>query len=144
MTVLWWLNQTASFGLTLSGPVLLSDLISLPSHSQLLWLLLFSPPSRVRLLATPWTAACQASLFFSSPQSLLRFMCIESVTPSDYLILCRPLLPRPHSFPASGCFPSSQLFTSGGQASGAAASASVFPINIQDWFPLGLTGLISL
>ena len=47
-------------------------------------------------------------------------------------------------FPASGAFPTSQLFTSGGQSIGASASASVFPMNIQDWFPLGLTGLISL
>ena len=48
------------------------------------------------------------------------------------------------SFPASGSFPMNQLFTSGGQSIGASASASVFPINIQGWFPLGLTGLISL
>ena len=48
------------------------------------------------------------------------------------------------SFPASGSFPMSQLFTSGGQSIGASTSASVLPINIQSWFPLGLTGLISL
>ena len=48
------------------------------------------------------------------------------------------------SFPASGTFPVSQLFASGGQTIGASASASVLPMNIQDWFPLGLTGLISL
>ena len=48
------------------------------------------------------------------------------------------------SFPASRSFPMSWLFTSGGQSIGASASASVLPMNIQDWFPLGLTGLISL
>ena len=48
------------------------------------------------------------------------------------------------SFPVSGSFPMSQLFTSGDQSTGASASASVFPVNIQDWFPLGLTGWISL
>ena len=48
------------------------------------------------------------------------------------------------SFPASGCFPMSWLFTTGGQSIGASASASVLPMNIQDWFPLGLTGWISL
>ena len=48
------------------------------------------------------------------------------------------------SFPASGCFPISQFFASGGQSIGASASASVLPMNIQDCFPLGLTGLISL
>ena len=55
-----------------------------------------------------------------------------------------PFSSCPHSFPASGSFPVSRLFTSGGQRIGASASASVLPMNIQDWFPLGLTGLISL
>ena len=50
----------------------------------------------------------------------------------------------PQSFPASGSFPRSWLFTSGGHSTGASALASVLPVNIQDWFPLGLTGLISL
>ena len=53
-----------------------------------------------------------------------------------------PFSSCPQSFPALGSFPMSQLFTSGGQCIG--ASASVLPMNIQDWFPLGLTGLISL
>ena len=48
------------------------------------------------------------------------------------------------SFPASGSFPMSQFFTSGGQTIEVSASASVFPMNIQDWIPLGLIGLISL
>ena len=55
-----------------------------------------------------------------------------------------PFSSYPQSFPASGSFPMSQLFTSGGQSIGASASASVLPMNIQDLFPLGLTGLISL
>ena len=57
-----------------------------------------------------------------------------------------PLIPFSclQSFPASGYFPMSQFFASGGQSMGASASASVLPMNIQDWFPLGLTGLISL
>ena len=49
----------------------------------------------------------------------------------------------PESFPASGSFPVSQLFASGGQSIGASASVSVLPMNVQGWFPLGLTGLIS-
>ena len=48
------------------------------------------------------------------------------------------------SFPVSGLFPMSQFFASGGQSIGVSASASVLPMNIQDWFPLGLTGLINL
>ena len=55
-----------------------------------------------------------------------------------------PFSSCPQSFPASGYFPISQLLTSGGQSIGASASASVLPMNIQGWFPLGLTGLISL
>ena len=50
----------------------------------------------------------------------------------------------PQSYPASGSFPMSWFFTSGGQSIGASASASVLPVSIQGWFPLGLTGLISL
>ena len=50
----------------------------------------------------------------------------------------------PQSFPASGSFPVSRLFTSGAQSVGASASASVLPVSIQGWFPLGWTGLISL
>ena len=55
-----------------------------------------------------------------------------------------PFYSHLQSFPASGSFPMSQFFTSGGQNIGASASASVLPMNIQGWFPLGLTGLISL
>ena len=55
-----------------------------------------------------------------------------------------PFSSCPQSFPASGSFPMRQLFTSGVQSIGASASASVLSMNIQDWFPLGLTGLISL
>ena len=55
-----------------------------------------------------------------------------------------PFTSRLQSFPASGSFPMSQFFASGGQSIGVSASASVLPMNIQDWFPLGWTGLISL
>ena len=98
--------------------------------------------SRVRLFATPWTAAQQASPSFTISQSLLRLMSIELVMPFNHLILCCPLLLLPSIFPRS--FPISCLFASGGQSTGASTLASVFPMNIQDWFPLGLTGLISL
>ena len=95
------------------------------------------------LFATPWTAACQASLSITNSGSLLKFMSIESVMPSNYLILYHPLL-LPSIFPASGSFQMSQFFTSGGQNIGVSASASVLPMNIQDWFPLGFTFLIYL
>ena len=100
--------------------------------------------SRVLIFATPWTTACQASLFFTVSPSLLKFMPIESVMLSNHLILCRPFSSCPQSLPASGSFPTSQLFEIGGQSIGASASASILPMNIQGWFPLGLTCLISL
>ena len=78
---------------------------------------------------------------FTVSQSLLIFMSIESVLPSNHLILCRPFSSCPQSFPESGSFPMSRLFASGGQGIG--ASASVLLMNIQGWMPLGLAGLIS-
>ena len=93
--------------------------------------------------ATPWTAALQASLSFTTSWSLLKLMSIESVMPSNYLILVTPFSSF-QSFPASGSFPVNQFFASGGQSIGAAASASVLPTNIQDWFPLGWTDFITL
>jgi len=76
-------------------------------------------------------------------QNLPKCMSINSVMPSNHLILCHPLLLCLQSYPASGSFPMHQFFTSGGQSIGVSASALVLPMNIQPWFPLGLTGLIS-
>ena len=174
--------------------------------------------SPVWLFASPWTAAHQASLSITNSWSLLKLMSIESLMPSNNLILCRlffllpsifpasgsfpmsqlftsvpfnrsvvfnslrphesqharppcpsptpgvypnscplshwchptisssviPFSSRLHSFPASGSFPMSQFFTSGRQSIRVSVSASVLPMNIQDWFPLGWTGWISL
>ena len=106
----------------------------------------FSPVSHVQLFVTPWTAACQATTSCSSP---IPRTCSNSCPPSRWChpIISYPVIPisfRLQSFPASGSFPMSQLFTSGGQSVGASASESVLPMNIQDWFPLGWTGWISL
>ena len=84
-----------------------------------------------------------SSLPCSSP-SLLKLISTESVMPSNHLVICHFFSSCLQSFPASGSLPVSQLFTSGGQNIGASASESVLPMNTQDWFPLGLTGLISL
>ena len=78
----------------------------------------------------------------SGSRRLHKFVSIESVMPSDHLIFYCPLLLLPSSFPASGSFIMRHFFASGGQSIG--ASASVLPMNIQGWFPLGLTGWISL
>ena len=64
----------------------------------------FQSLSRVQLFATPWTVAQQASLSFTVFQSLLRFMCIELVMPSNHLILCCPLLLLPSIFPSIRIF----------------------------------------
>ena len=102
--------------------------------------------SPVWLFATTWTAARQASLSFSISQSLLRLMSLESmktmtIQPSHPLF---PAFSCLQSFPASGSFPRSLLFAASGQSTGASALASVLPLKIQGWFPLELTGLISL
>ena len=99
--------------------------------------------SHVQLFAIPWTAARQASLSITNSQSLLRLMSIESVMPSISSTVV-PFSSCPQSFPASGSFPMSWFFTSGGHSIGISASLSVLTMSIQDWFPLGWTGWISL
>ena len=76
--------------------------------------------------------------FYSNPCPLSRW-CHPTISSSVV-----PFSSHLQSFPASGSFPKSLLFPSGGQSIGVSASASVFPMNIQDWLPLGLTGWISL
>ena len=91
--------------------------------------------SRFQLFATPWTAAHQASLSIINSQSLLKLI---SIQPSHPVI---PFSSCLQSFTASGSFPVSQFFPSGGQSIGASALASILPMNIQGSVPLGLTGL---
>ena len=98
--------------------------------------------SHVRIFVAPWTTAHQVPLFSTDSR-----VCSNSFPLSQW---CHPTISSSatplsfclQSFPTSGSFPMSQLFTSGGQH--IAASASVLPMNIQGWFPLGWTGLISL
>ena len=99
--------------------------------------------SHVQLFVTLWAEAHQAFLSFTISWSFLKLMSIELVMTSNHLILYCAFSCL-QSFPTSGSFPMSQLFTSGGQSIGASASASVLPVSIQGWFPLGWTGLISL
>ena len=98
----------------------------------------------VQVFATPWTAAHQVSLSITNSGA-----CSNSYPSSQW---CHPTISSSvvpfssclQSFPASGSFPMSQLFPSGGQSIGASASTSVFPMNIEDLFPLGWTSWISL
>ena len=100
--------------------------------------------SCVWLFVTPWTAAHQSPLSFTISR-----VCSNSCQSSQW---CHPTLSSsvtrfsscPQSFSASLSFPMNQLFASGGQSIRTSASASVIPMNIQGWFPLGLTGLIFL
>ena len=100
--------------------------------------------SCVCLFATPWTTARQASLSITNSWSLLKLMSVKLVMPSNHLIPCHPFSSCLQYFPTSGSFPVSQFFASGGQSIGVSASASILPRNIEDWFPLGSTGFISL
>ena len=86
----------------------------------------------------------QASQSITDSRSLLKFMSIELVMPSNHLILCCPLLLPPSIFPNIRVFSNESALCIRWPKYGISDSASVLPRNIQDWFPLGLTGLISL
>ena len=86
----------------------------------------------VRLFATPWTAARQASLSITNSRSLLKLMSIELVMPSNHLILCRPLLLPPSIFPSIRVYSYQLVLHVRCRSIGISASASVLPMNIQD------------
>ena len=90
--------------------------------------------SCVWIFANQWPAACWASLSITNSRSLIRLMSMELVMPSSHLILCCPLLLLPSIFPSIRVFSNESVLTSGGQSIGVSASASVLPVNIQDWF----------
>ena len=100
--------------------------------------------SHVRLLATLWTTARQASLSFTISLSLLKLRSIESVMPSNHFNLCHSLLFLPLIFPSIMVFSNKLALCIRQPSIGASASASVLIMNIQGWYPLELTGLISL
>ena len=81
--------------------------------------------------------ACQASLFITNSWSLLKLMSIKLAMPSSYLILCHPLLLLPLIFSSIRFFPNESVLPIRWPKYGVSASASVLPVNIQDWFPLG-------
>ena len=93
--------------------------------------------SHVQLFATSWTAARQASLSITSSRSLPKPMSIESVMPSNHLMLCHPLLLLPSIFPSIRVFSNESVLRIGSQSIGIPASTSVLPMNTRDWSPLG-------
>ena len=94
--------------------------------------------------APPWNALYQNSLSISNSCSLLKLMSMESVMPSNHLILCHALLLPPSIFPSIRVFSNKSVLLIRGPKYWVSASASVLPMNTQDWFPLGWIGLISL
>ena len=107
------------------------------------WFVVIQLLSRVWRFVTPWTAAHTASLSFSIFPSLLRFVSIELVIPSNHLILCCPLL-LPSVFPNIRVFSNESALMPGGQSVGASASALVIPVTTEGWFPSGMTGFYLL
>ena len=105
---------------------------------------IFSHSVHVQIFVTPWTAARQASLSIINSWSLLKLTSIELVMPPNYLILCHPLLLLPSIFPSIRVFSNDSVLHIRWLKIGVSALASVLPMNIQDWFPLGWTGWISL
>ena len=93
---------------------------------------------------TPWTVAHQVSLSITNSQSLLKVMSIELVMSTNYLILCLPHLLPPSILPSIRVFSNESVLCIRWPNIGISASASVLPMNIQYWFPLGWTGWISL
>ena len=108
------------------------------------WLFVVQSLSRVQLFVTSWTAACQASCPSPTPRVYsnscpLSWWCHLTISSSVI-----PFSSHLQLFLASRFFQMSQFFTWGGQTTGVSASASVLPMNIQDWFPFSWTGWISL
>ena len=104
----------------------------------------FQSLSLVLLFGTPCTAACQAPLSFTISLSLLKFMSIESVMLHNHLILCRPLHLLLSIFPSIMVFSSESALCSRWPNYWSFSFSNSLPMNIQGWFPLGLTVLISL
>ena len=100
--------------------------------------------SLVQLFVTTWTAACQASMTFTISLSWLKLMFTELMMSSNHLVLYRPLLLLPSIFPSIRVSSSESILHIRWPDTGASASASLLPMNIQDLLPLGWTGRISL
>ena len=148
-------HREPRFVMAVKVPNLISSLISFafwthqPTNS-----LLFEKPKTPASLSSvaqpypticdPWTAAHQASLSITNSESMLKLMSIKSVMSSNHLILYRPLLLPPSIFPSIRVFFNESVLHIRDQSTGVSASASVLPVNTQDWFPLWWTGLIAL
>ena len=118
--------------------------IKLVSSSHSFVFIVIQLLSHVWLFATPLTELHRASLSFTVSYSLLKLMSIESVMPSNHPVLYCPIFFLPSIFPSTRVFSSELALPIRWPKTGTSASASILPMNIQGWFLLGLTGLISL
>ena len=109
-----------------------------------LWFSTVHSLSHVWLFATPWTAACQVFMSITNSWNLFKLMSIESVMPSNHLILCHPFLLQPSALPSIRVFSNESVLCIRWPGIGVSSTESVLPMNIQDWFPLGWNGCISL
>ena len=120
------------------------DWIRFSHVAVLMVVVILQPLIRVWLFGTPWIAARQTSLSFTISWSLLKFMSIESVMPSNPLILCRLLLLLSSVFPSIRVFSNESALHIRRPKDWSFSFNIVLPVNIQSWFPLGWTGLTSL
>ena len=118
--------------------------ILLLTHSKDMFFFSVQSLSCVQLFPHPWTAAPQPSLSITNSQNLLKLMSIELVMPSNNLIPCRPLLCLPSISPTIRVISNETVLPIKWPKYWTSASASVLPVNFQDWFPLGGTSWISL
>ena len=135
LTILWWFLPHIDMNQPL---VHMWPPIRNPPPTLLIIFTQFSsvqPLSPVCLLVTPWTAACQASLSINKSRSFLKLMSISWWCHLTISFSVIPFSSHLQSFPASGSFQMNQFFASGSQSIRVSASASVFPMNIQDWSP---------
>ena len=122
--------------------MLLSILFISATHQHELAIVINQSLSCVQLFVTPWMVACQVSLPFS--HRLLKLISIKPVIPFNHLILCYPFVLLSSIFPRVRVFSEESVPLFSGQCVGVSASTSVLLMNIQGWYPLGLTGWISL
>ena len=135
-----WLGQVRFLCLTSTGTCLVLAFCGRLGQPQGVTAVQLLKPC---LLVSPWTTARQASLSSTISWALLKVMSVESVMPSNHLILCHPLLLPPSLFPSIRVF-SNELSLRIRWPKHCSASASILPMDIQGWCPLGLTGVISL
>ena len=123
-----------------------NSLLLAPLGKQVLskWFSSVQSLSHVWFFATPWTAVHQASLSITNSWSLVKLTSIESMMPSNHLIPCHPLLLLPSIFLSIRVFSNESALHIRWPSTGVSASASVLPMNIQGWFPLGWSGWLSL